>query len=142
MQRVTRLAVLAASASLAVGCGSEEDPTTAGTSSPPTVSTTASTTATAPPAETTTTVEIATTEAAAAASMPDVLCMNLQTAQDTIQAAGVFFSRSEDGTGQDRSQIIDSNWIVVDQRPAPGTPIGEGDAVLTAVKYGEEGGRC
>lgn len=70
--------------------------------------------------------------------MPNVVCMNLQAAQDFIQSeTGVFYSRSEDATGAGRSQLIDSNWIVVAQRPAPGTPIGEGDAVLSAVKLGE-----
>lgn len=70
--------------------------------------------------------------------MPDVVCMNLQAAQDKIQAdADVFYSRSDDATGQGRSQIIDSNWVVVSQRPTPGTSIGEGDAVLSAVKIGE-----
>ena len=69
--------------------------------------------------------------------MPDVMCRNLQEAQDTIQRAGVFFSRSEDATGADRNQVIDSNWLVVGQTPAPGSPIGEGDAVLSVVKYGE-----
>jgi hypothetical protein len=73
------------------------------------------------------------------AVMPDIVCMNLQDAQDEIQRHGVFFSRSEDGTGQGRSQLIDSNWIVIAQRPAPGSSVGEGDAVLTAVKYGEPG---
>jgi hypothetical protein len=65
------------------------------------------------------------------------LCMNLQDAQDAIQEAGVFFSHSDDATGQGRNQIIDSNWQVVDQRPSPGTPIAEGEAVLSVVKYGE-----
>lgn len=70
--------------------------------------------------------------------MPDVMCMNLQDAQDFIQSeTDVFFSRSEDATGQGRNQIIDSNWIVVGQRPAVDTPIGEGDAVLSVVKIGE-----
>ena len=69
--------------------------------------------------------------------MPAVTCMNLQVAQDTIQAAGVFFSRSEDATGQGRNQVLDSNWIVVAQTPAPGTPVGELEAVLSAVKIGE-----
>jgi hypothetical protein len=69
--------------------------------------------------------------------MPDVVCMNLQDAQDEIQDHGVFFSGSVDATGQGRSQIIDSNWVVVDQSPAPGLPIGEGDAELSVVKYGE-----
>ncbi len=69
--------------------------------------------------------------------MPDVICMNLQDAQDEIQDHGVFFSGSVDATGQGRHQVIDSNWVVVDQSPAPGSPIGEGDAELSVVKYGE-----
>jgi hypothetical protein len=32
---------------------------------------------------------------------------------------------------------MDSNWIVVDQTPAPGTPIGEGEAILYVVKLDE-----
>ncbi len=73
----------------------------------------------------------------AQAIMPDVVCLDLQTAQDTIQEAGVFFSRSHDATGRDRMQLLDSNWQVVAQTPAPGTPIGELEAVLDVVKYGE-----
>lgn len=69
--------------------------------------------------------------------MPDVVCMNLQTAQNKIQESGVFFSRSEDATGKARQQLWDRNWIVVGQRPAAGTPISEGEAVLSVVKYGE-----
>ena len=69
--------------------------------------------------------------------MPDVICMNLQDAQDEIQDHGVFLSGSVDATGQGRNQIIDSNWVVVDQSPAPGSPIGEGDAELSVVKNGE-----
>ncbi|MCX5045528.1 hypothetical protein OG921_20390 [Aldersonia sp. NBC_00410] len=76
---------------------------------------------------------------AASALMPAVVCMNLQSAQDTIQAAGVFYSRSEDATGAGRMQISDRNWVVVGQRPDPGTPIGEGDAMLSVVKIGERG---
>jgi hypothetical protein len=66
--------------------------------------------------------------------MPDVVCLNLQDAQDEIQESGVFYSRSVDATGQDRRQIVDRNWIVVDQSPAPGADIDEGDAVLAVVK--------
>lgn len=69
--------------------------------------------------------------------MPSVVCMNLQAAQDLIQQNGVFFSRSHDATGQGRRQVLDRNWIVVEQSPAPGTPITEGDADLGAVKIGE-----
>ena len=75
--------------------------------------------------------------------MPNVLCMNLQEAQDEIQDHGVFFSRSQDASGQDRFQMNDSNWIVVDQSPSVGTRIGEGDAMLSVVKIGEStGGVC
>jgi len=74
--------------------------------------------------------------------MPLVVCMSLQEAQDEIQDHGVFFSRSEDATGQGRSQLIDSNWQVVAQSPDPGTLIGEGDAVLQVVKYGEQPNPC
>ncbi|NEW29143.1 PASTA domain-containing protein [Nocardia cyriacigeorgica] len=71
--------------------------------------------------------------------MPSVVCMNLQAAQDQIQAAGVFFSRSEDATGAGRMQVMDRNWVVVSQTPGPGEPVGEGEAVLSVVKIGEPG---
>ena len=101
------------------------------------------TTTTIPETETTTTEARSETTAtpppaaAAPAIMPNVVCMNLQAAQDEIQNAGVFFSRSEDATGAGRSQILDRNWIVVAQTPAPGAQVTEGQAVLSAVKIGE-----
>jgi hypothetical protein len=69
--------------------------------------------------------------------MPEVVCMNLQDAQNAIQEHGVFRSRSVDATGADRMQIRDRNWVVVDQSPFPGVAIGEGDAVLDVVKTDE-----
>lgn len=107
--------------------------TSAPTTAPPT--TTAAPT-TAPPTTAPPTTAPPTT-AAPEVPMPDVTCMNLQMAQDTIQTAGVFFSRSEDATGAGRRQVLDSNWIVVGQTPAPGALIGEGEAVLSVVKIGE-----
>ena len=76
------------------------------------------------------------------ALMPNVLCMNLQEAQDEIQDHGVFFSRSEDATGEGRMQLNDSNWQVVAQIPDPATPIGEGEATLWVVKFGEQPNPC
>lgn len=70
--------------------------------------------------------------------MPDLICMDLQSAQDEIQDHGVVLSGSTDATGQGRSQLIDSGWVVVDQFPDPGVPIGELDAELYVVKFGEE----
>lgn len=69
--------------------------------------------------------------------MPNVVCMNLQDAQDLIQTTGTFFSRSFDATGRGGSQLVDRNWIVVSQEPAAGSPLVEGQAMLGAVKYGE-----
>ncbi|MFF3221784.1 PASTA domain-containing protein [Nocardia suismassiliense] len=74
---------------------------------------------------------------AAQALMPNVVCMNLQAAQDAIQGAGVWYSRSTDATGQGRRQVLDANWLVVAQTPAPGVLIGEGEALLSVVKIGE-----
>ncbi|MEO8267082.1 MAG: PASTA domain-containing protein [Ilumatobacteraceae bacterium] len=74
--------------------------------------------------------------------MPSVVCMNLQDAQNEIQDQGVFGSNSKDATGRDRNQIIDSNWQVVAQSPDVGTSIGEFDATLFVVKYGEQPNPC
>lgn len=90
---------------------------------------------TAPPAPTTTAAPEPV--AASTTAMPDLYCWNLQDAQDEIQRGGVFFSESQDASGQGRSQVLDSNWVVVDQTPAPGTPIGEGEALLYVLKYSE-----
>lgn len=70
--------------------------------------------------------------------MPDVVCMGLQDAQDEIQDRGVFFSKSEDATGDGRRQLWDRNWIVVAQDPEPGVSIGENEAVLYVVKKNED----
>jgi len=69
--------------------------------------------------------------------MPNVVCMNLQDAQDEIQDHGVILSRSVDATGKGRHQVLDRNWVVVGQSPAAGAAIGELDAELSVVKYGE-----
>ena len=72
--------------------------------------------------------------------MPNVICMGLQEAQDEIQDRGVFYSRSEDATGQGRMQLWDRNWIVIRQSPRAGTPIDEGDAILYVMKKSENHG--
>lgn len=70
--------------------------------------------------------------------MPNVVCLELQKAQNLIQDHGVFFSKSVDASGKGRRQVLDRNWIVVAQKPEAGTKIGEGDAVLSVVKKGEK----
>ena len=71
--------------------------------------------------------------------MPDVIGMDLQSAQDVIQArTELFFSDSRDATGQDRMQIMDSNWQVVGQSPQAGTELAMDDVpMLDVVKFGE-----
>lgn len=133
------------------GGGEEKDKTSTATSS--TISTvtvapstvTVAPTTTAAPAQVSTPVVVPvapTTTAAAPAggTMPAVVCMNLQAAQNLIQENGVFFSRSKDASGEDRMQLNDSNWVVVSQTPEAGASITEGDAVLSVVKIGEPSG--
>lgn len=104
------------------------------------ISTEAATTARTVAPTTTVAAAAVTTVAASTAVMPAVVCMDLQAAQDTIQAAGVFYSRSIDATGEGRAQVRDRNWIVVVQAPPAGALFGEGDAVLSVVKEGEPNG--
>jgi beta-lactam-binding protein with PASTA domain len=73
--------------------------------------------------------------------VPDVVCMNLQDAQDTLQRAGFFDLHSDDGTGAGRHQILDRDWVVIAQSVAAGTKSGPLTKItLTAVKYGEPTG--
>ncbi|NLV78036.1 MAG: hypothetical protein GXY65_01590 [Rhodococcus sp.] len=115
----------------------------------PTPTTAATTARTAAPASSVTTTPVTSVAAAAAspsqtvapsAVMPDVVCMDLQAAQDAIQASGVFYSRSVDASGAGRAQVWDRNWVVVEQTPAPGALFGEGDALLSVVKDDEYSG--
>jgi hypothetical protein len=66
--------------------------------------------------------------------MVDVLCMNLQDAQNLIQDQGVFLSRSRDASGKNRNQIYDRNWIVVGQNIPVGVAIGENEVVLSVLR--------
>lgn len=73
--------------------------------------------------------------------IPNVVCKDLQTAQDTLQAAGFYNLGSEDGLGQGRSQLIDRNWVVIKQSVPAGSNRGASTrVVLTSVKFGESTG--
>jgi beta-lactam-binding protein with PASTA domain len=76
-----------------------------------------------------------------AGAVPNVVCKDLQSAQDTLQAAGFFNLGSEDATGQGRQQLVDRNWVVVGQSVAPGDRPDRGTHItLSAVKFGEPTG--
>jgi hypothetical protein len=73
--------------------------------------------------------------------VPRVVCMDLQTAQDTLQATGYHNLGSEDATGQGRAQLVDRNWVVVGQSERAGSsPPADTRIVLRSVKYGEPTG--
>lgn len=110
----------------------------AGCSIPPATTTTP----TPPPSVVTETVTSAVPPAAKApaktCTVPNVVGMVHQTAQDTMQAAGLYFLREEDATGQGRILALDRNWTTTAQSVAAGqevdctTPI-----TLSAKKIGE-----
>jgi cytoskeletal protein RodZ len=93
------------------------------------------------------TPEAQTTEQAPAATdpgswtMPDMTGVGLQSAQDQMQALTgdpMFFTDSTDASGAGRAQVLDSNWQVCSQTPAPGTKItGDSRVSFAAVKLSE-----
>lgn len=78
-------------------------------------------------------------EESAARSVPDVVGMDLQTAQDTLQSAGYRSIKSIDDTGRGRYQMNDSNWVVVSQSPKGMEEISTAYEIrLFVVKDGEQ----
>lgn len=75
---------------------------------------------------------------ATAFTMPDLVGLNLQDAQDQLQDMGSFLMDQEDASGDDRWQIDDSNWKVCRQDPEPGASHSKLDIVtLWSVKNDE-----
>jgi beta-lactam-binding protein with PASTA domain len=69
-------------------------------------------------------------------TVPNVVGKDLQTAQDTMQAAGLRNLTSHDSTGQGRLQLVDRNWKVTEQSPAAGTKANSGQEIdLGAKKF-------
>jgi hypothetical protein len=56
-------------------------------------------------------------------TMPKLVGVNLQTAQDTLQSFGSYLLGQIDATGAHRSQLVDKDWKVCSQTPKPGTKI-------------------
>ncbi|MFG3441065.1 PASTA domain-containing protein [Nonomuraea sp. NPDC047897] len=75
---------------------------------------------------------------AAEKKLPNVVGMNLQEGQDTLQAAGFYLLNDKDATGQNRLQVLDRNWVVTKQSPAGGRTV-RTDTLITlyAKKIGE-----
>ncbi|MGU3499421.1 hypothetical protein [Mycobacterium sp. C31M] len=65
-------------------------------------------------------------------TMPNLIGMDLQGAQDAIQSVSggqVWFSSSTDLTGQGRAQLSDRNWQVCSSTPAPGATFTAGTSI-------------
>lgn len=74
-------------------------------------------------------------------TMPDETGKVLQAAQDDLQAVSgdpFYVSFSEDATGEDRFQMMDSNWTVCSQSIAPGDTVTLEDDVTFYVVYYDE----
>lgn len=68
-------------------------------------------------------------------TMPNLVGMDLQGAQDAIQSltrGAVWYSGSSDLTGKGRAQILDRNWQVCTSTPPAGTRI----TSTTAIRFG------
>ncbi|WP_114424523.1 PASTA domain-containing protein [Nocardioides houyundeii] len=71
-------------------------------------------------------------------TMPSLVGMVLQDAQDALQSLGSYLLTQTDGTGQSRFQVLDSGWKVCAQDPAPGAVTDIATLVeLVAVKLEE-----
>lgn len=71
-------------------------------------------------------------------TLPDLVGKGLQSAQDTAQAAGFRILTSHDALGRERHQILDRDWKVCTQTPAPGTHTTDVTVALGAVKTDEQ----
>jgi ABC-type glycerol-3-phosphate transport system substrate-binding protein len=70
--------------------------------------------------------------------IPDVVGVNHQLAQDTMQAAGFYILTEEDATGAGRLLIIDRNWVVVSQQPAAGKRVPTDTTIILKSKKLDE----
>lgn len=71
--------------------------------------------------------------------VPDMVCMDLQLAQDKAQAAGFYRVSADDASGRRRRQVDDQDWVVVSQAPRAGTRTSNARVVLRVLAYGDRG---
>jgi hypothetical protein len=71
--------------------------------------------------------------------VPEVVCMDLQLAQDKAQASGIYRVAVQDASGRRRRQSDDRNWVVVSQTPAPGARPRRPQMALQVRAYGDPG---
>ncbi|MFE7563632.1 hypothetical protein [Kitasatospora sp. NPDC057500] len=71
----------------------------------------------------------------AGAVMPDLKGKAVSTAHDSLDRSTSI--TAEDATAQNRIIVVQSNWQVCSQDPAPGAPLNGRPVTLKAVKFGE-----
>jgi len=67
-------------------------------------------------------------------TVPDVVGMNHQAAQDKMQSVGLYNLDEEDATGEGRMLMWDRNWEVVTQTPSGGEKVDEDTTILLSSK--------
>lgn len=77
--------------------------------------------------------------AASSFTMPKVVGMVLQDAQDLLQSKGSYLMDQQDAKGWGRWQILDSGWKVCWQKPGPGVKVSTSAVIaLGSVKLNEK----
>jgi hypothetical protein len=74
---------------------------------------------------------------ASSVDLPDVVGLHLDKAKEKLDETGFDSVSSRDASGKDRSQIVDGNWNVCRQDPAPGPSDKDARVVLDVVKNSE-----
>ncbi len=120
---------------LASGCDASPAPTTT------TVTQTVTVTGTVTQSATVTVTPAAPAAAAqtqalspARVKVPDAVGKDYQSAQDLWRGVGLVVGVAIDATGAGRLPMIDSNWVVVSQKPAAGAEVAEGTVITATVK--------
>ncbi|MFI9006437.1 hypothetical protein ACIGNX_04265 [Actinosynnema sp. NPDC053489] len=128
----TRLAVLLGAVAALTACSTPSPAGQAGSTTAPITSREA-TTAPVP-----TTGTRPSPKATKTCTVPAVVGMVHQTAQDTMQAAGLYRLREEDATGRGRLLVIDRNWITTAQSVAAGEVVDCDTEILLSAKKTDE----
>jgi hypothetical protein len=71
-------------------------------------------------------------------TVPNVVGLVHQTAQDTMQAAGLFMLMEQDATGQGRMLVVDRNWRTTAQSVAAGSVVDCSTEILLSAKKLDE----
>ena len=71
--------------------------------------------------------------------LPSVVGMNLQAAQDCLQARGFWLLDDQPESGEPRFQVNDDNWTVTDQSPKAGMYSEDTKITLYSRKTGDFG---